>query len=104
MPGPPHVVHVPHRIGAVPRSHQALGGRRHPLSGVKRVAAEGELFAAAAGAVIGYRYDSSLVDSNLTPVKYGRGMALADVLPNAPKTSDDALALFDASSAVEPEF
>src|SRR3954465_15137629 len=31
-------------------------------------------------------------------------MALADVLPNAPTTSDDALALFDASPAVEPEF
>jgi hypothetical protein len=30
------------------------------------------------------------------------GMALADVLPNAPTTSDDALALFDASAAVEP--
>jgi hypothetical protein len=31
-------------------------------------------------------------------------MALVDVLPNAPTTSDDALALFDASSAVEPGF
>src|SRR3954452_1935406 len=31
-------------------------------------------------------------------------MALADVLPNAPTTSDDALALFDASFSVEPEF
>ncbi len=31
-------------------------------------------------------------------------MALADILPNAPTTSDDALALFDASSDVEPGF
>jgi hypothetical protein len=32
---------------------------------VKGAAAEGELFAAATGAVIGYRHESSLVDSIL---------------------------------------
>ena len=31
-------------------------------------------------------------------------MLLADVIPNAPTTTDDALALFDASAATEPEF
>ena len=31
-------------------------------------------------------------------------MVLADVLLNAPTTTDEALALFDASPAVEPEF
>ncbi|BBZ27991.1 hypothetical protein MMAD_22860 [Mycolicibacterium madagascariense] len=31
-------------------------------------------------------------------------MTLADVLPNAPITADEALALFDESPAVEPEF
>ena len=31
-------------------------------------------------------------------------MVLADVLPNAPTTTDDALALFDASPAAEKEF
>ncbi|OBA88570.1 hypothetical protein A5662_02435 [Mycobacteriaceae bacterium 1482268.1] len=31
-------------------------------------------------------------------------MVLADVFPDAPTTTDDALALFDASPAVEPEF
>jgi Domain of unknown function (DUF4334)/GXWXG protein len=40
----------------------------------------------------------------LTPVKYRRGMFLADVLPDAPTTTDDALALFDASAAAETEF
>src|SRR4051794_36791954 len=40
----------------------------------------------------------------LTPVKYRRGMFLADVLPDAPTTTDDALALFDASAAADTEF
>ena len=31
-------------------------------------------------------------------------MVLADILPNAPTTTDDALALFDASPAAETEF
>src|SRR5829696_9623445 len=31
-------------------------------------------------------------------------MLLADVIPNAPTTTDDALALLDASAATEPEF
>ena len=40
----------------------------------------------------------------LTPVKYGVSMTLADVLPDAPATTADALALFDASPAVSPDF
>lgn len=40
----------------------------------------------------------------LTPVKYGVSMTLADVLPDAPTTTADALDLFDASPAVSTEF
>ena len=39
----------------------------------------------------------------LTPVKYGVGMLLSDVLPNAPTDTADALTLFDAAPAVEAD-
>lgn len=39
----------------------------------------------------------------LTPVKYGVGMLLSAVLPNAPTTTAAALALFDGSPAVDTE-
>ena len=52
MPRPPDIVQVPHRVRAVPRSHQLLGGRRGALPSVKRPAAPAEHLFTAAGTVI----------------------------------------------------
>src|SRR4051794_32227703 len=41
---------------------------------------------------------------NLTPVKYGRCMLAQDVLTTVPTTTAEALAVFDAAPAVDPEF